>query len=64
MITNKLYAVAIMRIAHAIVTPVAFEAWIARVFIARLDATKERLECQVNAHVDILQNLRMNKFVS
>ena len=50
------YAEAGLRVSDAVVLSVAFDAWIARCF-SLLDAAKEGLEGEVNAHGDVLENL-------
>ncbi len=54
-------AVAVLRVGDAIVSPIAFEAWIARL-VARFHTTKEGLKGKINAHLNVLQHLGVYLF--
>ena len=60
LIANKIDAIPVLRVGHRIIAPVSLEAWIARLF-TRLDTSKERFVGQIDADIDVLQHLRVNR---
>ena len=59
------YTIAVLRVAKAIVAPIALKAWVAwfsGTLWVGLDTAKESFESEVNPHTDILQDLGMDKF--
>ncbi len=48
-----------LRKGHAIVAPIALEAWIAG-FLTSFPTSKEGFHCQIDAHSNVLQDLRMH----
>src|SRR5262249_44808350 len=55
------YAVPILRVGERVIAAKALEPWIAGFLLVRLDTTEERLECQINTDLNILQDLAMHQ---
>jgi hypothetical protein len=54
-------AIAVLRVGHTVVAAKALEARVSGVLFSGFDTPEERLECQINANLDILQHLAMHQ---
>jgi hypothetical protein len=59
-LAGESHAISILRIGDTVVAPEALEAWKSDFLRTLLHTTKERLKCQVRAHLNVLQHLGMH----